>query len=164
MEWIGIEIHPETPPEGRPLAELFPAADIARMSKHLGSMGAPYGITFSDLSVLRNSRAAHLAAEFAREQSVFGQLHAALFSAYFSQGLDISDHDVLGQLGKDAGLDDAELLRSVRQEAYAHRLQQAHEEAQALGVSGVPTVFIGDKERIVGAQPIEGFRKALKHR
>lgn len=125
-------------------------------------MGAPYGITFSDFSILRNSHAAHLAAEFARDHGRFFQLHAALFSAYFSEGLDISDLDVLGQLGKDAGLEEAELLRSIKERSQEVLRERAEEEARSLGVTGVPTFFVGEKERIIGAQPIEVFRKALK--
>jgi predicted DsbA family dithiol-disulfide isomerase len=125
-------------------------------------MGTPYGITFADLSVLRNSRNAHLAAEHARARGKFPLLHARLFSAYFSEGLDISDRDVLGQIGTDVGLDEADLLRSIDEGRYQERLERAQEEARSLGVTGVPTFFIGEKERLVGAQPIEVFRKALK--
>lgn len=127
-------------------------------------MGAPYGITFSDFSTLPNSRNALLAAEHARVHGKFPELHAALFSAYFSHGLDIGDLEVLGELGKDVGLDSAELISAVRQGTYGEKLRQAKEEAKERGVTGVPTFFIGDKDRIVGAQPIEVFRRALKSR
>ena len=162
MEWIGIEIHPDTPPDGRPLTELFPAADIGRMTKHLRAMGAPYGIGFADFSLLSNSRNAHLAALYAEEQGAFAALHPLLFSAYFSHGQDIGDSDLLVQLGRDAGIAEDDLRAALRDQRYVDRLAQAQEEAIRLGVTGVPTCFIGGKERIVGAQPIEVFRKALK--
>jgi len=162
VDWIGIEIHPETPAGGRPLTELFPAADIKRMTNHLRTMAAPFGITFADFANLPNSRNAHLAAEYARAQGKFPELHASLFSAYFSEGLDISDLEILAELAKDAGLDSAELVRSIQQGTFSEKLSQAQKKAKDHDVSGVPAFFIGDKERIMGAQPIEVFRKVLK--
>ena len=47
MEWRGIEIHPETPPAGRPLTDLFGAESIDRMMQALRLAGAPFGITFA---------------------------------------------------------------------------------------------------------------------
>jgi len=162
VEWLGIEIHPETPPEGRLLTDLFPAADIDRMTTHLRAMGAPFGIAFSDFSLLRNSRAAHLAALYAQDQTAFPAFHAALFSAYFSQGQDISDVELLVQLGREAGMNEDGLRSALADQQYANRLVQVQEEAARLGVTGVPAFFIGEKERIVGAQPIDVFRRTLK--
>jgi len=164
VEWVGIEIHPETPSAGRPLTELFAAADISRMAKHLRAMGAPYGIGFADFSLLSNSRSAHLAALYAREQGAFAAFHPLLFSAYFSHGQDIGDSDLLVQLGIDAGLDGDGLRSALDDPRYAGMLAQAQQQAAELGVTGVPTFFIGEQERIIGAQPIEVFRKALKRR
>lgn len=132
------------------------------MAKHLRTMGAPFGITFADFTNLSNSRNAHLAAEFAREKGRFHDLHMKLFAAYFSEGLDIGDLEVLAELGKDAGLDSAELVASVHGGKYAGILKTVQEQAVQRGVSGVPAFFIADREKIVGAQPIEVFRKILK--
>jgi predicted DsbA family dithiol-disulfide isomerase len=112
--------------------------------------------------MLRNSRNAHLTALYAREHDAFGAVHAALFAAYFSAGHDISDIDLLSQISRDAGLPEDDLRSALRDRRYIDRLALAQEEAAALGVTGVPAFFIGEKERIVGAQPIEVFRKALK--
>lgn len=132
------------------------------MTKHLRAMGASYGIGFADFSLLSSSRNAHLAALYAQEQGAFDALHPLLFSAYFSHGQDIGDVDLLVQLGRDAGLGEDGLRAALQNNSYVERLAGAQEEAAALEVTGVPTFFIGEKERIVGAQPIEVFRKALK--
>ena len=58
MIWRGVEIHPETPPGGTPMAERFRLEDISRMMGHLRTMGAPYGIVFVDRPLLSNSRLA----------------------------------------------------------------------------------------------------------
>ncbi|HET7319485.1 MAG TPA: DsbA family protein [Nitrospirota bacterium] len=162
VEWTGVEIHPETPPEGRPLTELYRAADIERMMKHIREMGTAFGIGFADRPFLSNSRPALQAAEFARERGPFGQFHSALFSAYFSQGLDIGDLEILAQIARDSNLDADAMLDAVRSGTYLPRLHHAQQEAARLGVTGVPTFFIGAGKSVVGAQPLDVFRKVLR--
>jgi predicted DsbA family dithiol-disulfide isomerase len=157
-----VEIHPDTPPEGRPLTELYPARDIERMMKHIRAMGASFGIAFGERPLLSNSRPALQAAEFARDHHAFNEIHAALFSAYFSQGLDIGDLDVLAQIAGDAGLNADAMLDAVRSGTYLPRLEHGQQEAARLGVTGVPTFFIGAGKSIVGAQPLDVFRKVLR--
>ena len=156
-----MEIHPDTPPEGRLLTELYPARDIERMMKHIRAMGASFGIAFGDRPFLSNSRPALQAAEFARDHHAFNEFHASLFSAYFSQGLDIGDLEILAQIARDSNLDAEAMLDAVRSGTYLPRLQHAQQEAARLGVTGVPTFFIGAGKSIVGAQPLDVFRKVL---
>lgn len=162
MDWRGLEIHPETPPEGRPLTDLFPAADIARMMDHLRGMGAPFGIAFSDRPFLSNSRLALQAAEFSKEVGGFSAFHDSLFAAYFSQGLDIGSLEVLEQIGLEAGLDPEAMAEAVRSNRYLPKLAQAREEAARHGVTSVPTFVLANKKSVVGAQPLDVFRKVLR--
>ncbi len=164
MEWRGIEIHPDTPPQGRPLTELFPPAQISSMMQHLRTAGAPFGIAFADRSFLSNSRNALLAAEFSREHGRFAQFHSAVFSAYFSLGLDIGDLDILAQLAQASGLDPERMKREVRAGTHRSRLDLVRQEAGLLEISGVPAFAIEDRQLIVGAQPLDVFRKALRSR
>jgi predicted DsbA family dithiol-disulfide isomerase len=146
------------------LTDLFRADDINRMMEHLRTMGAQFGITFADRPFLSNSRPALLAAEFAREQGKFQEFHAGLFSAYFSQGLDIGNIDILSQIARDAGLNDEAMVASIKSGRYLAQLDKAKEDAGRRGVTGVPTFFIGEKKSIVGAQPLDVFRKTLRFR
>jgi predicted DsbA family dithiol-disulfide isomerase len=75
----------------------------------------------------------------------------ALFEAYFLQGRDIGQADVLRELAGSADVEKADLER-VRDEA---------REASAEGITGVPFFVFGDKFAVSGAQPLEVFEKAL---
>ena len=144
------------------MAKRFRPEDIKRMMEHLRGMGAPFGITFVDRPLLSNSRPALQAAEFAREHGLFGPFHAALFAAYFSHGLDIGDIDVLATIAHDAGLDAVAMKQALQSGKYLPRLEATKEEAAVRGVTGVPAFFIGDKKSVVGAQPLDVIRKALR--
>ncbi len=164
VAWRGVEIHPETPPEGTLMTKRFRPEDIERMMGHLRGMGAPFGIAFADRPFLSNSLLALQAAEFSREKGRFEPFHAALFAAYFSHGLDIGDIDVLRQIGGEVNLDVESMVRDLQSGRYLPRVREAQEEAARLGVTGVPTFFIGDKKSVVGAQPLEVFRRILRSR
>jgi len=157
-----MEIHPETPPEGTLMTARFRAEDIERMMGHLRTMGAPFGIAFVDRPVLSNSHAALLAVEFAREQGKFQAFHEAVFASYFSHGLDIGDLDVLRQLALDIGLDAGAMAGAVKSGKHLQILEKAKEDGARLGVTGVPTFFINETRALVGAQPLDVFRKALR--
>lgn len=162
VEWLGFEIHPDTPREGMLLSTLFPRLDVQNMFRHLQDMAAPYGITFADISRISNSRMSLEASEFAKDHGTFDQFHSALFQAYFSNGMDIGDLDVLAQIGHESGLDREALGQALQAGKYRHRIENMRKEAARLGVTAAPTFIIQDRDRIVGAQPIEVFRKKLR--
>ena len=162
VEWLGFEIHPETPQEGMPLLTLFPRADPEAMARRLNGMGSPFGIAFRKIVTISNSRLAIEAGEFAKEQGRFDRFHHAVFEAYFSQGKDIGSIDVLTQIAASAGLDTRDLGDALRNGAYRRALETVKEDASRLGITAAPTFRLGDRERIVGAQQIAVFRERLK--
>jgi len=162
VEWLGFEIHPETPPEGMPLMKMFPRADVESMTKRLNSMGAPFGLNFRKIVNISNSRLSLEAGEFAREQGRFEQFHHAVFQAYFSQGRDIGNIDVLKQIGKEAGLDADALERALVTGTYRQVREKTKEEATRLGITAAPTFIFNEKDRVVGAQSLDLFRERLK--
>ncbi len=164
VSWLGFEIHPETPPEGMPLLTLFPRADPEAMAKRLNAMGSPFGMAFRKIVSISNSRLSLEAGEFARERGKFNEFHHAVFEEYFSHGRDIGDLGVLLDIGRSAGLDVNRLEQGLLNRTYRGALETVKNEAARLGVTAAPTFLFGDKDRIVGAQPLEVFRQRLKDR
>jgi predicted DsbA family dithiol-disulfide isomerase len=162
VEWLGFEIHPDTPQEGMLLSTMFPQLDAQNMFRHLRDMAAPYGITFADITLISNSRMSLEASEFAKEHGKFDTFHRALFQAYFSQGMDIGNLEVLTQIGHESGLDRDALSQALQTGEYLPRIENMRKEAVRLGVNAAPTFIIEDRDRIVGAQAIDVFRKKLR--
>lgn len=168
---MSYEIHPETPPGGLPLAEYFKGSDLTPMHEMLRRRAAEFDLPFEAPHLLANSRPAILAAEWAREEGAHAALSRRIFAAYFAEGRNIGDLDVLLSQAKEIGLDPVGLSRSLLSEQYADRLAEAEHEARRLGITGVPTFFVTapgqdpestpETRRIVGAQPLEVFRGAL---
>jgi predicted DsbA family dithiol-disulfide isomerase len=132
------------------------------MTKRLNGMGAPYGLAFRKIVNISNSRQSLEAGEFAKELGRFDRFHRTVFEAYFAQGKDIGDLDVLTQLGEQAGLDPDKLRNALLTGSYRRALDEVRDEAARLGVTAAPTFLFNGKERVVGAQPIEVFRERLR--
>ncbi|MDD3313208.1 DsbA family protein [Pseudodesulfovibrio sp.] len=162
VAWVGRELHPETPAEGVDVLEVVDPYDLEQATRTLRERGAPYGLTFCDMTRLSNSRPALEAAEFARDAGAYRAFHHAAFRAYFTEGRDIGDRAVLRALAESCGLDPSGLDAALDDGRYRERLRAAREEADRLGVKAIPCFFIADQPRLVGAVNEDAFRERLQ--
>jgi predicted DsbA family dithiol-disulfide isomerase len=160
--WLGFQLRPGTPREGMPLAELFPGIDLKERYAGLNQAGAPFGLVFGERSRISNSRLALESSEFVRDKGHHQSFHNKVFSAYFTDLLDIGDDEVLVQLAEEDGLDRDELRAALKKGIYASRLEDARREAHHHGINAVPTFILNGRHKIVGAQSLEYFREQLK--
>ena len=87
------------------------------------------------------------------------EFHRAGLAAYFAHGEDVGDVEVLVRIAEGLGLDGAALRTALTAGTYAGRRKAAEQEARTLGVTGVPTYFFAGGPKVVGAQPLEQFRR-----
>ena len=161
MTWLPYELHPETPPEGVPLAERFPPAQVEKMYSTLRARGEEFDLQFGPLHTLPNSRLALETGEYARDRGCFQEFHEGMFRSYFSEGLDIGHFRVVAAVAARCGLDAHAVKTVLESKIYAPRLKATREEARSYGLTGIPTFIIGGRFKIVGAQPLENLRSVL---
>jgi predicted DsbA family dithiol-disulfide isomerase len=121
-QWVSFELHPETPPAGMLLSERFRGYDLSSFYDQLRTRGKEVGVVFGNLEILSNSRLALMASEYARDQGRYDLFHQNIFHAYFTEGLDIGNLDVIADVAKKSGLDEKETLSAVRDDRYSSRL------------------------------------------
>ena len=119
------------------------------------------GLHFDPPELLSNSRLAVEAAEFAREAGKHPEFHHEVLAAYFARSEDIGDIEVLVRAAEQVGLDPVALRAGLAGGAYAARREANEAEARSLGVTAVPTFFFPGGARMVGAQPLDHFRRLL---
>ncbi len=124
--------------------------------------GKPYGLHFTELTLLSNTRLALEAAEYAREQGRYHELHRELFRAYFSDGANIGDAKVLLKAGEKCGLDRAELGDALTDGRYSPQVRQGSVMAKEFGVTAIPAFFVEGLSVITGAVSEDVFREALE--
>jgi predicted DsbA family dithiol-disulfide isomerase len=159
--WVSYELHPETPPAGVLLSERFKGYDLSSFYEQLNARGLEVGIVFGNRTLLSNSKSALMASEFARDLGRYDAFHENIFRAYFTDGMDIGNLDVIAAVAGKSGLEEKEIRGAVVDGRYLSHLNEAKKEGQLINLTGVPTFIIGNKYKIVGAQPIDVFRNLL---
>ena len=100
--------------------------------------------------------------QYAREHGRGNEYNHRVLSAFFVEGKDIGQIDVLTRLAGEVGLNEKELEEALRTRNYreAHRraLRHAYEEA---GVTGVPMFVIGD-QALTGLQDRETLEAVIE--
>ena len=144
----------------------IPAAQMDAMFDRVTKVGAQAGITFDfgKVTVAVDTVPAHELMELAPVEKR-EDLMDALMTAYFEEGKDVGEVDVLLEIARGAGWTDAEIaavepdLRSRKLEAQVRGMIA---QAQQAGVSGVPFFIIDDRLAVSGAQPVETFLSAFQ--
>jgi predicted DsbA family dithiol-disulfide isomerase len=113
-------------------------------------------------AILANSLNAHRLLHLAKKYNLSNELEELLFKAYLTDGKNVNDLGTLESLGLEVGLDKTAIEKVLHTDTYANEVQQDQEEAQAIGVTGVPFFVFDNKYAISGAQPTDVFLKTLE--
>lgn len=159
--WLPFELRPE--PE--PLPEMTGATlerYRANWERGAGLLAARYGVEMHFPLVKPRSRWAHEAAEYARDHGQFDAMRLGLFRAYFVEGRDLGQPDVLIDVAARIGLDGADLRAALETGRYTERVRELEQIPGRLGISAVPTMIFGDTVAVQGAQPYAVLREAYE--
>jgi predicted DsbA family dithiol-disulfide isomerase len=119
--------------------------------------GLPYG----ERTHTYNSRLAQELGKWADTQSGGYAIHDAIYKAYFVDGRNIGDPEVLVSLAQSVGLS-ADAARQVLSErSFQQAVDQDWVRSHQIGVTGVPT-FVAAGRGVVGAQPYEVLEQLLE--
>ena len=85
----------------------------------------------------------------------------ALFHAYFIDGRNIGDREVLADIAAAAGMDRESIAARLASDEDVAEVQADIRSAQRIGVTGVPTFIVANRYGLVGAQPAEELARAF---
>jgi predicted DsbA family dithiol-disulfide isomerase len=121
------------------------------------------GLNFHfEKAILANSFHAHRLLHLAKKHHLSNELEELLFKAYLTDGKDVNNLSTLKELGLEIGLENDAIEQVLHSDAYAEEVKQDQEEAQAIGVTGVPFFVFDNKYAVSGAQQPETFLKTLE--
>ena len=132
------------------------AAQVRAGHAQLTALGEEVGLTFDFERVrLGNTFDAHRLSQAARDTECEDALVKGLFVAHFSEGRQLSDHDVLRDVARLAGLAEHITEMVLAGDACADAVRTDEADARELGVTGVPYFLIGGAWPVPGAQDTE---------
>ncbi len=169
VRWRAFELDPGAPPEPQDLRSAlerkYGPGSFDSMTGRLVALGAPEGIDYRfDLAQRVNTFDAHRLVEWAASVSAEAQdrLVTAVFGAYFTEGADISDHAVLVDLARGAGLDADVATEVLSSGAYAEEVRADEAGARERDISGVPATVVDERLLVPGAQEVDTFLRVLE--
>jgi predicted DsbA family dithiol-disulfide isomerase len=160
---VHFPLHPETPLEGREMAPFYrqrgidPEAAWTRMKTLMDAEGLPYGRRTHSY----NSRLAQELGKWADTQPGGAALHDALYHAYFVDGRNIGDLEILVELAASVGLSADEARAVITDRRFSDAVDADWQKSHQYGVTGVPT-FVADRHGVVGAQPYEVLEQLVE--
>jgi predicted DsbA family dithiol-disulfide isomerase len=163
VEWVHFPLHPETPAEGRSLADLFAGRNVDRKAMHaqmkarMDAEGLPYG----ERTMTYNSRLAQELGKWADTQPGGEALHDALFRAYFVDARDISQPAVLLEIAEKVGLSVDGAREVLEKRTFKDAVDEDWKLSREYGITGVPT-FVAGRRGVVGAQPYEALESLVR--
>jgi predicted DsbA family dithiol-disulfide isomerase len=163
VTWLPFDLHPEYPAEGIALEQLHRRYGIG-VGEHdpLRDRFAAAGLAYNRPDVVPNTRLALRLTELARARGLHEPFHNRLMEAYWSEATNIGDPDELRRLAAGVGLDAADVEQAIADpSAYLELVQGSTAQAQSFGINAIPAFVLDRRLIVLGAQPLETFRRAF---
>jgi protein disulfide-isomerase len=115
---------------------------------------------FANAKVM-NSRNAHKLIQFAKSQQLQNEIEEALFYAYFTEGKNVQDENILEEIANNVGLQFENFINIIASEELNNLVNQDQYMAQQVGARGVPFFVFDQAYAVSGAQGEESFLHVL---
>lgn len=159
IEWHPFQLNPD-----------MPAAGMDRRAYLEGKFGGKEGAVRAYAPVVERAEAAGLAIDFEAMRRTPNTLDAhrllhwagiegkqdacamALFAAYFQEGRDIGDAEVLADIADTLGMDGAVIAKLLASDADADAIRARDRQFREMGVTSVPTFIVAGQHAVPGCQ------------
>ncbi len=168
MRWLPFQLNPDLPERGMPRREYIerkwgPGRGPEVYSRVAGvgrSVDIPFA--FENIGVQPNTLNAHRLLHHAEQNRRQDEVAEALFKAYFIDGKDLTDVEILADVAAEAGLDRAATVAYLTSDADRELVAAADLEARRAGIGGVPFFIFDRKVGVSGAQEESVLLEAME--
>ncbi|MHA6345487.1 DsbA family oxidoreductase [Roseivivax sp. CAU 1761] len=168
IEWHPFQLNPDMPAGGMDRRTYLEtkfggkeAAVRAYMPVAEEAQKAGLNLNLDGIARTPNTLDAHRLIHWAGIEGRQTAAVSALFRAYFKEGRDIGDREVLADIADGIGLDASVVLRLLASEADAEEIRGRDAAAREMGVTSVPTFIVAGQHAVPGAQPPELWIKVI---
>tara|TARA_Y100001936_G_scaffold243458_1_gene282338 strand:- start:366 stop:1019 length:654 start_codon:yes stop_codon:yes gene_type:complete len=168
ISWKPYELHPEIPQEGYDkklyMQQKFGSAGGKSRYDEITKIGESldFNFNFSKTDRIPNTFMAHRLLWKSEEYNLQTELSEALFTAYFTDGLDIGSKEILAEISDSIGMNKDEILNFLNSTEGGQETADLEMNFIEKSIGAVPTYFINDKYIIQGGQEPETFISFLR--
>ena len=148
INWCFLEIHPENSADGEPVTDLdYPSEYWDQLMENLKRIAKEENIPLAEHTFTTNSKDALLLSEFCKQlgRDTFYQLHEKLFTAFFVDGQNIGDRNVLRKIARDCGIKDEAIESSWQDKKTQQHIIQNFDTARKYDIKSVPSFVFGER-------------------
>lgn len=159
IEWHPFQLNPDMPPNGMERRAYLEAkfggkeaavAAYAPVVDKAASLGL--SLNFEAMQRTPNTLNAHRLIHWAGIEGKQNAAAMALFSAYFTEGRDIGDAEVLADIADSLEMDAALIAKLLVGEADIAEIRARDAQFREMGISSVPTFIVAAQHAVPGAQ------------
>ena len=168
ISWKPYELHPEIPQEGYDkklyMQQKFGSSDGKSRYDEITKIGESlnFNFNFSKTKRIPNTFMAHRLLWKSEEYNLQTELSEALFTAYFTDGLDIGSKEILAEISESVGMNKNEIINFLNSDEGGQETADLEMNFIEKSIGAVPTYFINDKYIIQGGQEPETFVSFLR--
>ena len=158
IRWRPYMLDPAIPPEGLDRHEYmlnkFGPERLKTIHDPLIEAGKELDVPYNFDAITRtpNSLDAHRLIRWAHTVDRQNEVVERLFMAYWSEGKDVGNRDVLAQCAGEAGINAAQIRELLDSGQDVEETKAEIQHATNIGVTGVPTFIMAQSYALVGAQ------------
>ncbi len=168
IEWHPFQLNPDMPAEGMDRREYLETKfggkeNAVRVYSEIEQHATEEGLEIDFAAIKRtpNTINAHRLIHWAGIEQKQNAVVDALFAAYFKEGRDIGDTDVLADIADSAGMDAAVVRKLLASDADIEDIRKRDAHSREMGVNSVPTFIVANRHAVPGAQPPELWRRVI---
>lgn len=168
LQWHPYQLNPEMPAGGMDratyLERKFGGKEAAVQAYlPIAEQAAQAGLTinFDVIERMPNTLDAHRLIHWAGIEDRQTPAAMALFRAYFEDGRDIGDHEVLADIADSVGMDAAVILKLLAADADTEDIRKRDSDFREMGITGVPTFIVAGQHAVPGCQPKDLWIKVI---
>ena len=169
INWHPYQLNPEMPQTGMDRKEY--------LEKKFGSSKgiiAGYGTifehtkkfnidaNFDKIEVTPNTMHAHRISHWSALENCQNQIVSELFKAYFVNGLDIGDKEILAKLASKYFMDEKSILRLLDSDNDHNKVSKKDQAARQMGINAVPMFIVAEHYAVSGAQTSDLWKRVIK--